>query len=205
MQSLVLRVTIALISLFLAACVQTSIPYAEREAVPALPAGQAGGTQGGSSVIEGVPFIPAEEHECGPAALAEAMRFWGARATKEEIARETLVPSLKGSLPFDLARAAERRGFNARMEYGSLDLLKAWVRSGRPAILELNYGTRLFPFGHYLLVYGYDDRRGVVFARSSKEEREAIPYDTLDRAWSKTGRWTLLIVPKEQTSHAPNP
>lgn len=156
-------------------------------------------------MIRGVPFIPAREHECGPAALAEAMRFWGSSVSKEEIAEATLIPVLKGSLPFDLTAAAERRGFSARMEVGSLDGLKAWLRAGRPVILQVNFGNRLFPLGHYLLVYGYDDGRGVVLAHSSMEEEKVISYSALERAWSKTDRRAILIEPKERAGHAVSP
>ena len=155
----------------------------------------------GSVVIGGVPFVPAAEHECGPAALVEAMGFWGSAVSKDDVARATLVPALRGALPFDLAADAERRGFIARTEYGDLESLKKWIRSGRPAILQVDYGLPFFPMGHYLLVYGFDENRRNIIAHSSMEKEKIISYANLDRVWSKTGRWALVIEPIGRTGH----
>ena len=68
--------------------------------------------------LDGVPFFPQKAYQCGPAALAEALRWSGLSITPEQLTDEVFSPEKKGSLQAALetgGRTAARipRGFPA--------------------------------------------------------------------------------------------
>jgi ABC-type bacteriocin/lantibiotic exporter with double-glycine peptidase domain len=142
-----------------------------------------------------VPFFPSEKNDCGPAALASLLRYWGASLTPEEIAAETYLPRLRGSLGIDLVHYARRHGFQISSHPGSLSDVRFQLREGRPLMALLNLGSSLFPRGHYVVITGFDDVRQVFLVHSGVNPDLEIPYDHFLRDWKKTDFWTLLILP----------
>jgi ABC-type bacteriocin/lantibiotic exporter with double-glycine peptidase domain len=142
-----------------------------------------------------VPFFPDKTDQCGPSALASVLGFWGKPAAPAELRKEIYQAPLKGSLTVDLLLAAQSRGLSARMPEGGLDLLKREIDAGHPLIAFVNVGLRSYPIGHYVVITGYDDRRGVVLAHSGTKRDQAISYRKFDRQWALTRRWALLVLP----------
>lgn len=142
-----------------------------------------------------VPFFPTKTDQCGPSALASVLAFWKSPADIEGLKREIYITRLKGTLSMDMLLAAESHGLKASVYEGSLDDLRLQVKKGYPPILFVNLGYDLFPIGHYIVVTGFDDGRGGVFAHSGSTPNKFISYKQLLRSWNKTDRWTLLAVP----------
>ena len=152
------------------------------------------------SLIAGVPFYPQEELGCGPAAVASLLAYWGHPVSLEEITQEVYLEKLKGSLPIDLEQAAQKRGFAVLSYPGRLEDLRLHIKKNQPVIAFLNLRWRLFPQGHFVVVTGYDETHSMVILHSGELAYERMPEKTFLNAWSKTGYWNLLILPREVTS-----
>ncbi len=149
--------------------------------------------------IKDVPFFPQEEHYCGPASLASVLGYWGHNVSQEEVAREVYTPKIGGTITVDMANYARGKGFNARYYNGDMGSLRKELDKGHPLILFLHIGNSIVPRRHYIVAVGYDESRKVVIANSGREKDTLIPYQELLKAWKRTGYWTLLILPKEDT------
>jgi ABC-type bacteriocin/lantibiotic exporter with double-glycine peptidase domain len=145
--------------------------------------------------IENVPFHPQGGSDCGPAALANVLAFWGRPVSMEKIAATIYLPQLRGTLPMDMERFARESGFEAASSVGTLDRLKARVRAGIPVICLVDLGFSLYRRPHYTTVTGFDDVNAVVIMHDGLERNKLMSYETFDRAWTRAGRWMLDIRP----------
>ena len=150
--------------------------------------------------VQGVPFFPQLEAQCGPASLAAVLNYWGETVSPEEIAKEIYVPRLRGSLSLDLWRYAQAKKFDASIHRGSLEYLQSHLMLNEPVVASLNLGYRLVPLGHFLVVVGLDPAEGTVITYSGTEKNSRIPFDKFLSAWEKTGYWSLLVKPKNSNS-----
>jgi ABC-type bacteriocin/lantibiotic exporter with double-glycine peptidase domain len=149
---------------------------------------------GHGHLIAGVPFIPQDEYQCGPASLAMVLQYHGAAIGQEEIAQALYLPSVRGTLNLDLEFYARRRGFEARAFAGTLDAAKAELRRDRPLIVFQDIG-RLSAVPHFAVLLGYDDRARSVVLHSGTEAYRVVSYDEFERTWARRRNWTLLITP----------
>ncbi len=149
-----------------------------------------------------VPFFPDETDQCGPAALASILTYWGVQTDPIALKEEIYLPRLKGTLPLDLLLAAQARDFQADIYSGSLNNVRAELDAGHPLVVLLNLGYAIFPQGHFVVITGYDDQRQGVYAHSGPERDLFLPYERFLRSWEKTDHWTLLIVPPEERMRA---
>jgi ABC-type bacteriocin/lantibiotic exporter with double-glycine peptidase domain len=144
-----------------------------------------------------VPFFPDDTDQCGPATLASVLTFWGVPTEPQRLRQEIYLPKLRGTLPIDVVAAVRARGLQAKTYSGSLDNLKAEVAAGHPVVAFLNLGTKLIPQGHYVVVTGFDDRREGLYLHSGLERNTFVSYDRFLKNWEKTGRWSLLVLPRD--------
>jgi ABC-type bacteriocin/lantibiotic exporter with double-glycine peptidase domain len=145
------------------------------------------------AVLLSVPFYPDKTDQCGPSALASVLAFWGRPAEPRELRREVYVPALRGTLPMDLLIAARARGLSAEMGEGGLDGLKRDLDAGRPVIAFVNQGFRFLPIGHFMVLTGYDEAKGGVFAHSGLKKDAFVPYPRFLKQWERAGRWSLVV------------
>jgi len=146
--------------------------------------------------LSDVPFFPDDTDQCGWASLAGVFAYWGAGNDAAVLKHEVYVAKVGGALPMDLLLAARRHGFRAEASKGELRAVKGEIDAGRPVIAFLNLGYVIYPRGHFVIVTGYDDRRGGFYAHSGATADRFLPYDRFVQDWEKTGRWTLTIVPR---------
>jgi ABC-type bacteriocin/lantibiotic exporter with double-glycine peptidase domain len=151
---------------------------------------------GNERLILGVPFYAQKDHQCGPAALAGVLNFYGLKLTPEEIAESIYSPSARGTLDIDMIRYAEKKGLQARRYRGNPTDLKNNLDKGRPLIILVDYGFFVYRRHHYLLIIGYSDD-GVIVP-TAKDKKRTIPYEDLLGPWERAGFWTLLIAPKAE-------
>ncbi len=145
-------------------------------------------------LIEGVPFFPQEEFQCGPASLASVLNYQGVYVTPDEVARAIYSKSAGGTLDIDMALYAQSRGLEASQYRGGIDDLKEKIDSGRPLIVLVDYGFSVLQVNHFMVVLGYSDDGVVV--HSGRHERKFIPLDSFMKSWKRTGYWTLSITRK---------
>jgi ABC-type bacteriocin/lantibiotic exporter with double-glycine peptidase domain len=146
--------------------------------------------------VKQVPFYPQTQYQCGPAALATVLNYYGRHVTPEQIAQEIYRPRMKGTLSLDLWQYAKTQDLQASVQQGSWEFLEMHVSRERPIIAFLNFGFREVPLGHFLVVVGVDRDDKSVIAYSGTDKNQRIPFDRFKAAWQKTNYWSLLIEPK---------
>lgn len=150
----------------------------------------------GSHVIDGVPFIPQKDYNCGPASLAAVLNYHGVQAAPDEIAEKIYNEKLRGSLSLDLVLYAKSiKGVTAKWFRGSAgDIINA-IAQKRPLVAMIDLGTASISYPHYITIIGYSGE-GVVI-NSEPGRQEIISWDTFFKQWDKADRWTLLAYREE--------
>jgi len=144
-------------------------------------------------IIEGIPFFPQEEFQCGPASLAGVLNYYGWRISPADIAAEIFSPQARGTLDMDMVFYAQKKGLRAEKYRGSFEDLQAQIDSRRPLIALIDQGFWVYQRHHFVVVVGYD--QGSIVVNSGKEERKFIARESFLRTWKKTKFWTLRITP----------
>lgn len=107
---------------------------------------------------------------------------------------------LQGTLPLDMQPAVESRGLSARIINGTFEDLKQELRSNRPVVAYLDFGTRKHPIGHFAVVIGFDEKKQGLYLHSGPRKNTFAAYRRFDRGWKDTNRWMMMVAPSEQTS-----
>jgi tetratricopeptide (TPR) repeat protein len=142
-------------------------------------------------------------NNCGPATLALGLRTFGWQGDQFDIS-DLLKPDRgdKNVNIEELVYYVRTRAGWLQADFrvgGSLDVLKDFLAAGYPVIVEK--GFELDPTdggggwaGHYLLLTGYDDARGVFLTQDSNKgpDRE-VPYAELDDGWQAFNRVFLYL------------
>ncbi len=143
--------------------------------------------------VEGVPFFPQEQFQCGPASLAGVLNYYGLRMTPAEIAAEIFSRQARGTLDMDMVFYAQRKGMKAEQYAGSIEDLQGNLDSQQPVIVLIDRGFWVYQNHHFMVAVGYDERSIIV--NSGKEEHKVISRDVFLKSWEKTKFWTLRITP----------
>ncbi len=143
--------------------------------------------------LDGVPFFPQKAYQCGPAALAEALRWSGLSITPEKLTGEVFTPEKKGSLQSALIGAARRNGRIAYVLPGPEDLFKE-VAAGNPVVVLQNLGLSWYPVWHYALVIGYDLTEKRVVLRSGNTVREVLSFWVFENTWARSHHWGIVVL-----------
>ena len=154
---------------------------------------------GQAHLIASVPFIPQDDYQCGPAALAMVLRYYGADADEAAIGRALHLPSGRGTLNLELEFYARRQGFRAWSFAGTLEGAKTELARDRPLVIFQDLGIAGLPVPHFAVLLGYDDRAGTVVLHSGVTAFRVLSYAEFERTWRARGRWTLLITPPGTT------
>jgi ABC-type bacteriocin/lantibiotic exporter with double-glycine peptidase domain len=154
------------------------------------------GIEGRGHYIDGVPFYRQQEHSCGPAALAGILAFWGRPASLEQITAAVYLPELRGTLPMDMENFMREAGFETFSAAGTLEEVKAHIRTGRPVICLLDLGFGLYRQPHYVTVLGFDDVNAVLIVHDGIQANRVISSDAFAREWSRAGYWMLTVRPR---------
>jgi len=148
---------------------------------------------GNSQYIEDVPFYPQEAYQCGPAALAGVLNYWGVPVTPQEVAEEIFSKSARGTLNIDMVHYARKKGLRAMSYRGSTEDIEKKIYDGYPMIVLVDLGFSLYQANHFMVILGFNDSGVVV--NSGKIKRKIISWKDFHKAWEKTHFWTLLITP----------
>ena len=141
-----------------------------------------------------VPYIPQDDFQCGPAAVAMVMIFSGAAVPLATLTAEIYSPALRGSLQPALVAAGRRHGWLA-WELSSFTAILEEVAVGRPVIILQNRGLSWKPLWHYAVVVGFDAAKGLTYLTSGREEQRPVATRTVLRTWERGGSWGLLLLP----------
>jgi len=147
-----------------------------------------------AALVDGVPFFPQEELQCGPASLAMVMNWSGVDVQPSALSPEIFTPGLQGSLQSALVGAARRHGRVAYPIFGSEALL-AEIAAGHPVIVLVNLGLSWYPKWHYAVAIGYDREAGEVILHSGRTPNERLTWWLFMNIWQRSDFWGLLVLP----------
>ena len=140
-----------------------------------------------------VPVLAQAPERCGPAALAMVLRFYGAPDSALAEVERAHSAAFAGALITDLARAAERAGFAARVATLTEDSLFAMLRDSVPPILHYGSGARPLMRGHYGVLVGWDPVRREHLVNDGRARTARYRHDDLMRRWKAAGSLALIV------------
>jgi ABC-type bacteriocin/lantibiotic exporter with double-glycine peptidase domain len=145
--------------------------------------------------IGGVPFFRQTGDDCGPAALAGILAFYGKPVDLKTITASIYLPKLRGTLPMDLERYAKDAGLKTASSDGTIDALRSAVRSNTPAICLLDLGFGPYRQPHYVTIIGFDDENGLFIMHDGATPDRTMSYEAFEKKWVRAGRWMIVIRP----------
>jgi len=145
--------------------------------------------------IGGVPFFRQTGDDCGPAALAGILAFYGKPVDLKTITASIYLPKLRGTLPMDLERYAKDAGLKTASSDGTIDALRSAVRSDSPVICLLDLGFGPYRQPHYVTIIGFDDRNGLFIMHDGITPDRTMSYEAFEKKWVRAGRWMIVIRP----------
>lgn len=139
-----------------------------------------------------VPFVPQDDYQCGPAALAMALAAGGVQADVDALTAQVYVPARQGSLQPEMLAAARRHGRLAVELPPRLDAVLAEVAGGLPVIVLQNLSLPAAPVWHYAVVIGFDLTRDEIVLHSGRTESQRLPLAVFERTWARSGHWAMV-------------
>lgn len=153
-----------------------------------------------------LPFFPQTEYQCGPAALAGLLGYYGVEATPEGLTPEVFLPERRGSLQLELKAAARQRGLIAlplaALPGKPMSRLLAALDQDQPVLVLQNLGLALAPQWHYALVTGYDFSDSVIILNSGIDEGLRADMSRFEHTWRRGDFWGLLLARPDQIPRA---
>lgn len=156
-------------------------------------------------LINNVPFYPQQQFFCGPTTLAEVAGFYGLQQSPEQIAPNTFIPELEGTLQIEMTAATRQLGLLAYAERSNMQQLLQLVAEDIPVIVLQNNSISLWPQWHYAVVIGYDFASGEVILHSGITREYRLNFATFERTWQRGNYWLLLMLPPDKSSTQLNP
>ncbi len=188
-----------------------------RAAVPALAALLAGCSYMGSArgfdpagmeddpgwiAVRDVPLVLQEaDSDCGAAALAMALNYWGVPATRQEIFEACGAPA-GGIRAEDLRAFARKQGLKAYIIAGELSDFEKELSKRRPLIVGLVKPHATFALTHYEVVAGIHPGKGLVVTLDPAAGWRQNTREGFLTEWGYARRMTMVVFRGET---APSP
>lgn len=144
--------------------------------------------------LKATPFFAQERYQCGPAALAMALRSAGIAADPEALVPQVYLPQREGSLQVEMLAAARRNGAFGITIAPRLDALLAELAGGNPVLVLQNLSLPIAPLWHYAVAIGYDLDQGDIILRSGTTERLLMPLSTFEHTWARSSYWGMVAL-----------
>ena len=199
---LVARVSLLTVVAFVASVGCSAYRGTARTAEPARLA-----REGDWTMVENFPLVrQVDSDDCGGAALAAVLRFWGHSATPESV--EKAVGGKNRRLRAgDMAAHARELGLRAYVFNGTMNDVVYELQQGRPIIVGLGkeIATKKV-LAHYEVVVGYEPQKRLVLLLDPGLGWQIDTFDGFNDEWARSGRVTLvtfLPASEQQTAMGP--
>lgn len=139
---------------------------------------------------------------CGPASLANVLRYWDRPADQATIGRAVFDSRRRGTLAGDMILWAQQAGLQALSRTGTRNDLRRWLAAGLPVVVlqDLSPEDRR---GHFRVVVGYSDpRREFLVCDCTEPSLCAMDYARFDDLWFHFDNWCLLVAPADRMVEA---
>ena len=150
------------------------------------------------AVLQGVPFFPQEDYQCGPAALAMVLRSAGLAVEPEQLVSQVYLPGRQGTLQTELLVAARRHGLPAYVLQPTVAAVLREVAAGHPVLVFQNLGLSAWPVWHYAVVIGFDREHNQLLLHSGRTAQLAMSLFTFERTWARGDHWAMVALPVAQ-------
>lgn len=159
-----------------------------------------------SYVLNQSNFIAQTFNNCGPASLSMVLSMFGTYISQDELGREMRPFSNpaggnddKSIFANEFVTYAEKQGFSAlHRPNGTPEILKKFVANDIPVVVR----TFLSPtedIGHFRIVRGYDDTRGVLIQDDSYQGPNLeYTYADFDAMWQPFNYGYIVVYPKDK-------
>lgn len=150
------------------------------------------------SELTDTPFFPQQRYQCGPAALATALKHSGVNIDAAALVDEIYLPSRQGSLQIEILASSRRHG---RLPYRIPPKMSALLKEitvGNPVLVLQNLGLNWAPQWHYAVVVGFDLPQREIILRSGTEARHRTNMDTFEHTWARSQHWGIVVLPADR-------
>lgn len=154
-----------------------------------------GNSRPASAYLQDVGFAYQTRNNCGPAAIAAALRHYGVQADQATWQGE-LRPGGRNMWFPDAQRLLQGLGFQAPVgRNGTVEDIKRQVAQGFPVIV-LQFHSVPGQTPHFRVVRGYDDAQGIlIMSDSLSGPNVALTEHDFDVLWNTQGRQYLIVRP----------
>jgi len=142
-------------------------------------------------------YIPQTWNNCGPAAIAEVLAYWGIARTQAEVQSVVRVDGYStGMTPYGVPSYARSVGLRSSMGVGGSEgLIKSLVANGFPVIVH-QVVSLSDPVGHWRPVQAFDDHQGVFVTSDPYLGAEyRIGYSDFATMWAQRGYVFMILYP----------
>ncbi|WP_151636258.1 PA2778 family cysteine peptidase [Noviherbaspirillum aerium] len=144
--------------------------------------------------IDGVPFYPQDDYQCGPAALAMIAAAAGVQVQPEQLVGQVYLPARQGSLQLEMLAAGRGLGLVTHRIRPDLEALLQEVAAGNPVIVLQNLSFQFAPVWHYAVAIGFDRGSNTILLHSGRTEKMEMSLHAFERTWERSGRWAMLAM-----------
>jgi len=142
-------------------------------------------------------YIRQTLNNCGPAAVAEVLHFWGVEQTQGQ-AQAALRPdgNNRGMWPYPVPGYVAGLGMSSLMGVGGTPtVVKALVSNGFPVIVA-QWVSAADHTGHYREIEGFDEKRQMFISTDSYlGPNHEVSYSEFDQIWARGNQRFMVIYP----------
>jgi tetratricopeptide (TPR) repeat protein len=144
--------------------------------------------------LEQVPFFQQRDYQCGPAALATLLNFYGINQQPDDLTHRVYLPGRKGSLQIEMIATARSFGLLTYPLEARLSSIIEEIAAGNPVLVFQNLWFKYWPQWHYAVAVGYDLQKQKLILRSGTQERKTLSFETFERSWQRADHWAYVLV-----------
>ena len=145
-----------------------------------------------------------DSDDCGGAALASVLRFWGYSATPESV--EAAIGRKDRHLAAgDMAKHAQKLGLRAYVFFGTVADVTHELEHGRPVIVGL--GKKIVTgkaLAHYEVVVGYEPKRQLLMLLDPGRGWQVDTLKGFAEEWARSGGVTIVAFLPSETAETSN-
>jgi predicted double-glycine peptidase len=147
--------------------------------------------------------LQASDHDCGAAAIAAVLDYWGKPTTPEQVVAKENKQGKRFSAS-EIERHARRAGLSSFVFYGNLGDLLYEVKRGRPVIVGVGKPiAEDKAIAHYEVVIGYEPKQERLLLLDPARGFTTNSYEGFAKEWAISKGVTIVaFVPEEKAKAA---